>query len=252
MKTIFRVTGLLLVLLLFFQCQKEKMLEEDPCEIGELPTGSYFNTKYYFDFPFVVTPDFNPNNPDELVFLSQDQGFSTRNLTKYNWRTGEKEILYSGLINNYVGWGMNDWILFEERNELGYNVSRIHSNGEGYEQLTTSGNCFDPVWGKNAERLIYRFSGSPANGIVLDSEGAFLDSTYFSAHGGWSWNHSEYTAGVFIDKLIIANPYDSTSRRTVDLERVWKFYSLNAWYFDKIMEQLAKYRNATELSTVCS
>lgn len=36
------------------------------------------------------------------------------------------------------------------------------------------------------------------------------------------------------------------------LERVWKFYSLNAWYFDKIMEQLAKYRNATELSTVCS
>ena len=36
------------------------------------------------------------------------------------------------------------------------------------------------------------------------------------------------------------------------LERVWEFYSLNTRYFDKIIEQLAKYRNDTELSMVCS
>jgi hypothetical protein len=218
MKTIFRVTVLLLVLLLFFQCQKEKMLEEDPCEIGELTTGSYFNTKYYFDFPIVVTPHFNPNNPDELVFLSQYQNSSTLNLTKYNWRTGEKEIIYSGLITGGPDWGMNDWILFGERNELGYNISRIRSNGEGYEQLTTSGNCFNPKWGKNAERLIYQFSGSPGKAIVLDSSGFFIDTTYTGASGKGSWDHSQFVASVIRSGLVVVDPYNKKYRRILDVE----------------------------------
>src|ERR1043166_930597 len=74
--------------------------------LPDAPSGFGWN---YIREANVTCPVFNPNNDDDLLFVSFNQG--TGYVYRYNLVSGEKHLIFHGNLLPPPQWGANDWIL---------------------------------------------------------------------------------------------------------------------------------------------
>lgn len=159
----------LLHCMILISCKKENPIKTDCIPIPPYQeVGWGYN--YILDSSYFTRPNFNPNNPNEIIFV-KETGLNNK-LIKYNLITKEKKVLYEGTIIFQPKWGKNDWILL---NLPDANIWRIKSNGDSLTKLTNTGGFYQPEWGNNSEIYFYDCC-APHNIIKIDFLGNIKDT----------------------------------------------------------------------------
>lgn len=161
---------LIILLVLISACKKENPVVSDCVPIPpyqEMGTG--YN--YILDSIYYTRPYFNPNNPNEIIFV-KEKGISNK-LIKYNLLTKDKQILYEGTIIFQPKWGKNDWILL---NLPDANIWKIKSNGDSLTRITSRGGYYQPEWNSNSDKIVFYESFAYQNYFISDINGNILDS----------------------------------------------------------------------------
>ncbi|MCW5908965.1 MAG: hypothetical protein KIS94_13960 [Chitinophagales bacterium] len=204
----------LAIVLSLTYCVKDKTIViVNPPPIGCTQTDSFLlpvhDTVYSIPFPWQAplgwqvmvnrryqyfTPCFNPNNPNEMVYVRQDRTVSltTCELRIFDLCTGEDRLLYPfGYLGAHPQWSKTGWIVFKAA--VG-SLWKIRSSGQGLVQLTY-GNDQLAVWSPDGSKILFKRFGF--NIILCDSNGVILDTlTQLLGGGNWSWG--------IPDKLTIA------------------------------------------------
>ncbi len=109
-------------------------------------------------------PQFNPLNPNEIIYYRHDYTTNSHQLVKYNLKTTEKTIITNGIqIINEPAWSKIGWISFTHFPDL--QVYLIKDDGSQLSQLTTINNSIDPQWSENGEFIYYGTGIAPNIGL---------------------------------------------------------------------------------------
>jgi len=163
---------ILIIILIFVisSCKKENPVVSDCVPIPpyqEMGTG--YN--YILDSSYYARPNFNPNNPNEIIFVIE-KGLNHK-LIKYNLLTKEKQTLFEGTIIFQPKWGKNDWILL---NLPDANIWSLKSNGDSLTRITSRGGYYQPEWNTYSDKIVFYESFSYQNYFISDINGNILDS----------------------------------------------------------------------------
>lgn len=144
-----QISILILVFVLLTTCKKDSEIKnsnESCTEIPNAPVGLGY--QYILDTlkPSYEAPYYNPNNPDEIVFLINDFKKEKFGLYYLNLVTKEKKILYDRRVHFQPKWGKNGWILFCGNNKQAW---KVKPNGDSLTQLTFDGENYSPEWNKD-------------------------------------------------------------------------------------------------------
>lgn len=197
----------LLSIFLFTQCKKD----EHECETIEQLSTMTGDPLYEGSPIFQKYPHFNPNNSDEIIFISHSQdNYPNSDLVRYNLESKERIVIIQGYFTGKPRWGKNDWILMQVLDNDGYNVYKIKSNGDNLTQLSPtseSGSYFDPLWNFTNENILYRLSLADSEKYILtDVEGGIIDTLSSGGQHMSSWQHPKYMASGTMQGLLISNP----------------------------------------------
>lgn len=207
-------------MIFFFQCTKDK-IEPSCIEIDQL-TGMRGELLFPTTQPVINGfAYFNPNNSDEIIYRRADQTVLKMELIRYNLNTKEKKLIYQGDIYSRPRWGKNDWILLHLKDDLGYNIYKVKSNGDSLTALTTSGNCFFPEWDVASNKLIYELGfTNPTEFIISDSDGNIQDTVFVGVGSMGSWQHSELVANGTFKGLFLGNPMSNDYELIYETEKI--------------------------------
>jgi hypothetical protein len=112
------------------------------------------NSYYVDDHVVFKTPQFNPSNPDEIVYYHINYPENIRQLVKYNLKTTEKTVLTNGLmINGEPSWSITGKIAFSILPE--HKLYVVNDNGSGLGLITQSSPVGFPTWMPNGECIIF-------------------------------------------------------------------------------------------------
>jgi len=111
-----------LFLICFMGCDKDPAIPGSE-DCFDIPPPQGLSVGYQYKQPQFgyLAPCFNPNNPNEVVYVKGDIINQVIELRKRNLVTGED--IY--LINNiweHPNWGVNDWILFNHADNQHLNL----------------------------------------------------------------------------------------------------------------------------------
>lgn len=96
---------------------------------------------------------------------------------RHNLATQERRTISTGFFGVKPQWGKNGWILLSVWDSLGFNVYKIRDDGSDLTPLTTSGNCYNPIWDIDSKRISYAFNNvNPTRFILMDEDGEFIDT----------------------------------------------------------------------------
>lgn len=188
------------VTILAVSCTKDKVpipeipIGKDPNSCDECtplqPAGNTgFTDLTFLDSIYFDSPQFNPNNDDEIVFIQSISGI--QRLYKLNLITKQKTLIFEGHFSgNHISWGANDWILLPL---MDFQIWKIKSDGTQLTQVTSNGKWFHPEWNNFGDKFIafqgyvsaslyYKIKIFEASGTVLDSINCY--------DGGGDWNNS--------------------------------------------------------------
>jgi hypothetical protein len=99
-------------------------------------------------------PQFNPSNPDELVFVKQDLQQNFHQLVKYNLKTKKQQVLLDGVyIGNELSWSTTGWIAFISRPSV--DLYMIKDDGSQLTLLSQSLMNRSPRWSPCGEFLYF-------------------------------------------------------------------------------------------------
>lgn len=167
MKNFFR-NGLLLIMGLFLiTCSKDPIIFNhdicqdfeygiDDCWFSGGPLYSYGGLQY-------KAPYFNPNDPNEFVFIEVDYNLNYKNLNIYNISTLEKKYLADNISDaNQPKWNNENKILFKANNQ----IYIVNSSGDSSKQVTFTGLNVDPEW-ITFNSICYRDNNN-LTGVFLD------------------------------------------------------------------------------------
>lgn len=119
------------------------------------------NSYYVDDHVVFKTPQFNPSNPDEIVYYHINYPESKRQLVKYNLKTKQKTILTEGLaIHGEPSWGSNGWIAFSTLPSRV--LYKVKDNGSEFSTFSNEQSGIYPTWSVNDDNVIYTFLHSPS------------------------------------------------------------------------------------------
>ena len=191
---------ILLVICAIGSCTKSKI--EPLCKPFSTPSGWSFGWQRIYEPPSLVQPDFNPDNPDEFLFVYYDNGFDK--LYSFNMRMNVLRLIYEGNIIYRPKWGKDGWILL---NLSDANIWKIKDNGDSLTQLTYTADCFHPSWNYNYSIIGYT---SPRTGsylgYLIDKCGNELGEVEYSFDENTSWSSPNYITGFeYSGKLIVYN-----------------------------------------------
>lgn len=151
---------IIVVILLTINTCKEPQLPDwqnnDECYFP--PNEEVTGYDYIFDSVFYEKPYFNPNNPDEFIYI--ENGYK---LIKYNMATEAKTELFNDGNQIYYQpkWSRTGWIAF---NKSDYNIYVMKDNGDSLIQLTNNGSDlwsaanFYGEFNYNGDSLLYSTS----------------------------------------------------------------------------------------------
>ncbi|MEY3443719.1 MAG: hypothetical protein RLZZ519_2000, partial [Bacteroidota bacterium] len=146
---------LLAVVVSIAGCRKVDVSADVICKA--LPDSPELGWRYSFDTPSVGGARFNPNNPNEIVFLDYTWVSHRTSICILNTTTAARRCIYEGNVDAVPSWGKNGWILFVEGAGTVY---RIHESGDSLQALTSSGANYDPVWNVDGLRYGFRSNGT--------------------------------------------------------------------------------------------
>jgi hypothetical protein len=204
------IFGILFSIIFFTHCTKSKVENEcittpqsEECIDIPPPTGGTFWGYQWTKFlPYYDHPNFNPNNPEELIFrLQETLADSLFQLVTYNLSTKEQEVIHVG---NFVvpRWSKKDWILFAQSD---YNIYKIKSNGDSLTQLTFSGKCHGADWNIIGDKFIYYTIDGNNFSVISDENGNSLDTIQPSGIFP-SWQHDSLILNPQHMGFTITNP----------------------------------------------
>jgi len=207
------------VSVLFLQCTKDKMEVSHECIPHERLSDMQGQPIFSGVYPVNEMAYFNPNNSNEIIYRYADGVSPEFDLIKYNLVTKQKEVIYQGFFSNRPRWGKNGWILLNINDSLGYNIYKIKEDGNDLTPLTTSGNCFYPIWDLESERFSYQYAfTTPTKYILANSGGSFLDTIPCGVGG--SWQHPEFIATGGIAGLVVFNPFNCEQSYRYEVESI--------------------------------
>jgi len=143
-------------------------------------------------------PCFNPNNPNEFVYVKSNPDRTDIELRKHNLVTNADELL-SPIDNfNYkLSWSRDGWIYFNNVTNV---VWRIREDGQSLQQFTFEGGNFNAVAHPTGNYVIVnRIFTASSKMLLLDSSGAVLD-TLPGGGNRYSW---------LSDTLLIGTTYQA-------------------------------------------
>jgi len=208
----------------FTSCKK---IGRNQCvEPDSLSTDLTWEPLYYPEYPLNTKPEFNPNNPDEIVFLHMDDKEQPSiNLIKYNLKTKEHTILHKAYITSRPRWNKKGWILFS-----------IWSNRQEYWKIKGTGDSLTflrahplagaPEWNKTGDRFIFyshiETDGHPEQQayFIADENGTLIDTFPGKYITEPSWQHDSLLAFVSPYGLEVGNPYRGEFQRIVSFDDI--------------------------------
>jgi Tol biopolymer transport system component len=99
-------------------------------------------------------PQFNPSNPNEVIFVKQHLQENIHQLIKYNLKTKKQTILVDGMhINREPSWSSSGWIAFIEA--LSWDLYMIKDDGSQLTLLSQSLVHRSPRWSPCGEFLYF-------------------------------------------------------------------------------------------------
>ncbi len=115
-------------------------------------------------------PVFNPNDPDEILYLHVNSDPFTRFYTELwvlNLCTGKKRYVTDKASFN-PDWSIKDWIIFED---YSFQLWKIKSNGDSLTQLTFQHQHNQPTWSPNGSSFLhYQVAGPSIGKMILMTE----------------------------------------------------------------------------------
>jgi hypothetical protein len=197
--------------ILLVSCRKDKVQpieENEACDCTPIPliSGPTIGYNYVSDSIFFLSPQFNPNSDNEIIF-TQNSNAGQKTIYKYDLLTEQKIPIYEGAMNYAPNWGKQDWILFDKGD---YQIWKMKSNGDSVTLVTTNGAYFHPEWNYDGTKFIAYHGFVDVSdyhvGTVWSSDGVILDTFSYPTLAG-DWKHQEYYAGVSSHLLSIINPH---------------------------------------------
>lgn len=171
-------------------------------------SGTGFGYNYLVDTNYLMMPSFNPNNPNEFVYVYKNYNSGQTEIYKYDLTNNTKQLIYSGNIIFPPKWGGNDWILLNPSDE---NVWKIKANGDSLIQLTTSAGNFYPEWNPEANKIIF-FNSDINKSIIISSIGVPLDTLEKPVHALVNWGTNNWIATLSVSfGLEIFDSYGNNS-----------------------------------------
>jgi Tol biopolymer transport system component len=99
-------------------------------------------------------PQFNPSNPDELVFVKQHFQENIHQLIKYNLKTKKQTILVDGMhIISEPSWSSSGWIAFSTMPSL--HLYRIRDDGSQLTLVSDISMSWLPSWSPEGNYLYF-------------------------------------------------------------------------------------------------
>jgi hypothetical protein len=153
---------------------------------GDLaPCDNIWGPNYYIQSGTTsfFSPVFNPNNPDEILYVRIHSG-SIESLELHNIASGTTQVILSeGELesNNIrlgrVNWSVSGWIVFE--NMENFQIYKMQSDGSQIQQLTTDGTSHYPNFTNDGSKIFFGNHSSLDQylGIIMDAtSNQFLDT----------------------------------------------------------------------------
>jgi len=124
-----------------------------------------------------LSPCFNPNNKNELVYIRQTSTY-TNELVKYNLQTKTEDILYNNLfVSGKPSWSINGDIIFGVYVGIVY-IYKIKDDGTGLTQITNY-NSYKPLFDNFSSNFICAGQHPNISGLYLpifNINGSLIDS----------------------------------------------------------------------------
>lgn len=159
----------------------------------------------WFAEPYVEFPRWNPNNPEEFMFVEVRSTFQEK-LWKYNLSTHSLDLLFEGNLLYSPEWGKSGWITLN----IGWpaNIYKIKANGDSLTQLTSDGQNFGGEWNYSGDTIVYYHAFNDTR--IMLSDGTYIQ--HLPNGGGYitnnsSWRHPHYLA-TSSEGLYVFNPYN--------------------------------------------
>jgi Tol biopolymer transport system component len=175
---------ILLICVLFVSCKRDTSVPvnnktgnaNQPC-IDTLKIPPYNDTLYN-------CPRFNPNNPNEIIYV---QGIHSQNLirlVKKNLTTNAETFIIDS-IWGMPDWSVKDWIVF---NHADNQVWKIKSNGDSLTLLTTHmQGGFYAIWSPDGNKIAYKNTNTTAI-LICNENGNVLDSLPYKVDYSSQWS----------------------------------------------------------------
>ncbi len=214
------ILSTILFLLLTISCNKEKFkgmchdLPSSPSATG----WNYIYPSYNHKAPF-----FNPNNPEEIVYVREDfdtndGSFLKTELWKADITAGTEELLLDN-VRNHPRWGITNWLLF---NRTDNQVWKMKSNGDSLTQLTNGTLHTYPDWNPDNTKFICNTFDNYT--LIISQYAEVLDTLeeVYYYRGAWSPN------GKYIAASIYAGGLDVNDLETGEIIRFQSEYEVFA------------------------
>jgi hypothetical protein len=168
-----RLTSLTLLGLIFLtSCKKDKtpfpfepayndlqhgwMEEPTESDFEEPQTVTPYFTNYKFQYR---VPQFNPSNPDEIVYYYENSENNLQQLVKYNLKTTQKTVLTNNMrIIGEPAWSSQGWIAFAHYPS--YQIYLVKDDGTGLVQFTQNSANLCPQWSADGNYLYWGYSAN--------------------------------------------------------------------------------------------
>lgn len=220
----------LLGLILLTSCKKDKTpfpheppyndLEhgwmDEPTEsdfVAPQTAAPYF-TNYKYQYR---VPQFNPNNPDEIVYYYENNEANLQQLVKYNLKTTQKTVLTNGMriiSESEPAWSSQGWIAFAHYPS--YQIYLVKDDGSGLMQFTDEATNLYPQWSADGNYLYWGKAAVLAQNtmwVKRNVVGSLLDTINTDVNGNVvisAWNNKISSSNYVLTLSLVANePYYS-------------------------------------------
>ncbi len=173
-----------MILILLVGCHKDTQqvsncstCQDEECHDYVWPGSITFET-YIRTGPQYTKPFFNPNNPDEFIYVKEIPGAATNQLIKHTISSGTETILCnSEFIIGQPQWGKSGWIVFTKG--IGQNaLSKLKDDGSGLTQISSPGiEVLYPFFNTSGDQICAESNYTSYNySPILDMDGNLIDS----------------------------------------------------------------------------
>lgn len=150
--------------------------EEDDTTFQQVGLGNLSPLGMQFRYP-----QFNPSNPNELIFVKQHFQENIHQLIKYNLKTKKQTILVDGMqIDSELSWSSSGWIAFSTLPS--HHLYRVREDGSQLTLVSDISMSWLPSWSPDGNYLYFaqEFGTPHVRWVRLEVQTNTLDTLIYS------------------------------------------------------------------------